>query len=106
MNKTLGVILVGIVGAGGTYALTTEQINQMQQKMNKIQQEKHLILKDYIYSQISSDRIPIIDISIVSADDVSQAYIEVVGTTDISEPNLFIAGKNLAKQKNDYVCAK
>ena len=90
MNKILGVILVGIVGAGGTYALTTEQINQMQQKMNKIQQEKILILKENIWLKARLNEIPIWDIDVVSAEEMSTAYTQKANEEDATNnPNLF-----------------
>jgi len=99
-TKTITVTLASLLlASGGTAALYTGQVADLEA-------DKAMVLKQYVYSQISSDRLPELDLSTVSAEEMTNAYIEVVVEPDPTEPNLFITGKKLAVQKGDYVCAK
>jgi hypothetical protein len=57
----------------------------------------------YIYSQISSGRVPTIT-PVISLNEVEQAYLDVVGEVNLSDTDLFKKGKEEAIKRGDFIC--
>lgn len=80
-----------------------EQISVLENEKKTIEDLKTGVTERYVYSQISSGRIPVID-STISLNDVQTAYKNIVGEVNLNDKDLFIKGKQVAESKGDYVC--
>ena len=108
MNKetVIGALVGAALAGGGLLTVDFAQLQSAQSELETTKTAKHEVLKQYVYSQITSDRIPTIDLTYVTPEEYTQTYVDLVGTADLSQPDLFEAGKELAKQRGDYICAK
>lgn len=80
-----------------------EQISVLENEKQAIANEKAGITERYVYSQISSGRVPVIDSSI-SLNDVQKAYLNIVGEVTLEDVDLFKKGKEVAESNGDYIC--
>lgn len=80
-----------------------EQISVLENEKKTIEDLKSGVTERYVYSQISSGRIPVID-STISLNDVEKAYLSIVGEVTLEDTDLFIKGKEVADLKGDYIC--
>lgn len=88
-KKIIVAILGGATLVGGTYAVSTEESSTLRTEITKIQNEKKVILKDNIWKSARLNEIPEWDISVVSAEEMTQAYIEKAEEENAKEtPNL------------------
>ena len=80
-----------------------EQMTVLENEKKTIEDLKTGVTERYVYSQISSGRIPTID-STISLNDVEKAYLSIVGEVTLEDTDLFIKGKEIAESKGDYIC--
>lgn len=105
-RKTLATILgTAVLASGATFALGGETVPSDA----KLTNDKQEILKAYIYSQATSGRVPTIDLSYVSTEEVAKAYVEVLkdkgdALADIKDSNLFTRIQTKATERNEMVC--
>lgn len=89
-KKIIAGILGGATLIGGTYTLTVQDVSQLTAEVAKIKEEKKVILKENIWQSARLNEIPKWDISVVSAEEMSQAYLEKAKELNAKEtPNLF-----------------
>lgn len=81
-----------------------QQLTVLENEKQTIELQKKNLTKDYVYSQITSGRIPTIDGSMVSLNDVQEAYTEIVGAVNMSDSDMFKKAKDEAKKRGDYIC--
>ena len=90
MNKTIATILGGATLIGGTYSFTLGEISSLQAEADKLQQEKHLILKNNVWLQARLNQIPVWNTDTVSAEEMTAAYVEKANEEGATtNPNLF-----------------
>ena len=80
-----------------------EQLTVLENEKKTIEDLKTGVTERYVYSQISSGRVPTID-STISLNDVETAYKNIVGEVNLNDTDLFIKGKQVAESKGDYIC--
>lgn len=80
-----------------------ERITVLENEKQAIANEKAGITERYVYSQISSGRVPTIDSS-MSLNDVQTAYKNIVGDITLSDTDLFKKGKEESIKRGDYIC--
>lgn len=94
-KKIIATILGGATLIGGTYTMTVQEVSNLETEIIKIQNEKNIILKNNIWKSARLNEIPEWDISVVSAEEMSQAYIEKAEEEGAKDnPNLFIGLKD------------
>lgn len=80
-----------------------EQLTVLENEKKTIEDLRKGVTERYVYSQISSGRVPIID-STISLNDVQTAYKNIVGEVTLEDKDLFIKGKEEAIKRGDYIC--
>lgn len=80
-----------------------EQLTVLENEKKTIENLKTGVTERYVYSQISSGRVPTID-STISLNDVETAYKNIVGDITLDNKDLFIKGKQEAEKRGDYIC--
>lgn len=96
-KKIIAGILGGATLIGGTYTMTVQDVSNLETEIIKIQNEKKVILKDNIWKSARLNEIPEWDISVVSAEEMSQAYTSIVESKNATQTsNLFFNLKEKA----------
>ena len=126
MDKKLISAVIGttLIASGGAYTLQEQQINSLETELatlevslddakagkqaviaeyNRVRADKQDLVEMYLYSQISSGRVPTIT-PVISLNEVEQAYLDVVGEVNLSDTDLFKKGKEEAIKRGDFIC--
>lgn len=118
-------LATAVSGFVGGQALSNTEIADLQVQVSTIISEKESITQEkdiavqerdvaretkqaavdlYVYSQISSGRIPTVTPD-TSLNEIEQAYVNTIGNlTRLNDKDLFEAGKRVAAEKGDLIC--
>lgn len=90
IKKIIAAVLGGATLIGGTYAITVDNISNLETELTKIKNDKQVILEDNIWKSARLNEIPNWNVNAVSVQEMSSAYVGIANNKNATTtPNLF-----------------
>lgn len=81
-KQGIALALGAALAAGGTFTLTQEEVKSAHEEILTLKDQKHEVLKQYVWAQARIGEVPTLDLTYVSTEEYTAAFAELATEKD------------------------